>query len=201
LAEVIVDGESMPGGWDHREIEREGSGVLVRREQRLGVEAWLIQSVSAGALDWVVASLEAEGAVAVDVGALDTIRVERGIPRAGVDFGEDHFPQESGLESWAVSYEKGCYLGQEVVARIHYRGKVNNLLRGVVASPGVQAVAGSLLGDEEGKEVGRVTSSVFSPALTRSLGLTVLHRRHAEPGTSLRLLPKGSVEVVELPFV
>ena len=63
--------------------------------------------------------------------ALEALRVEKGLPRFGLDYGPENFPQETGLED-AVSYTKGCYLGQEVVARIHYRGGVQKMLRGLV---------------------------------------------------------------------
>jgi tRNA-modifying protein YgfZ len=130
--------------------------------------------------------------------ALETLRVEKGIPRFGSDYGPDNFPQETGLEE-AVSYTKGCYLGQEVVARIHYRGGVQKLLRGLVfdgeapPAPGTPLLAG-------GREAGAVGSVVRSPGLGRVVGLTILHRRAAEPGTRLELAGGGTAEVRELPL-
>lgn len=117
--------------------------------------------------------------------AVETVRVERGVPRFGADFGPGHFPQETGLEEEAVSYTKGCYLGQEVVARIHYRGGVNRHLRGLIFE-GVEEVPAPgtdlLL---EGRSVGAVGTAISSPELGRA-GLAVLHKR-AEPGTDLEV--------------
>jgi len=126
--------------------------------------------------------------------ALEVVRAEAGIPRYGVDYGGDNFPQESGIEERAVSYTKGCYLGQEVVARIHYRGGVHKGLAGLVfdaadaanaADIEMPAVGAKLL--HEGKEVGTVTTAVHSPALGRAIGLAVLNLRATEPGTRLAL--------------
>ena len=139
-----------------------------------------------------------EGARQVSLEALEILRAEAGIPRFGQDFGPDNFPQETGIEE-AVSYTKGCYLGQEVVARIHYRGGVQKLLRGLVFEQGEPRVDAALLHD--GREAGRATTVVRSPALDRTIGLAILHRRAAEPGTRLEVEGGGTAEVKELPLV
>ena len=107
------------------------------------------------------------------------LRVEAGIPRFGQDFGPANFPQETGIDE-AVSYTKGCYLGQEIVARIHYRGGVQNLLRGLVFD-GERGRGRALL--HEGREAGKATSVVRSTATGKTVGLSILHKRAAEPGT------------------
>jgi folate-binding protein YgfZ len=106
---------------------------------------------------------------------VDAVRIVAGIGRFGVDFDETHFPQETGAESEAVSYSKGCYLGQEIVARIHYRGQAQRGLRRL-------RLDGDALGKSlrlAGQEVGRVTSAAGD------LGLSVLHRKAHAPGTRL----------------
>ena len=139
------------------------------------------------------------GLLPVGLASLDLRRVERGVARFGRDFGPDHFPQETGRGDEAVSYTKGCYLGQEVIARIHYRGQVNRLLRGL-ALPGEPVADGTpVLLDE--RPLGAVSSAVGSPVLGRSVALAILHRRGADAGTRVQLATGGEAEVVDLPFV
>jgi len=139
----------------------------------------------------------------VGVAALETRRVELGVPRFGRDFGADHFPQETGLDEGAVSYTKGCYLGQEVIARIHYRGQVNRVLRGLRLdgqSAGALPSDGSELA-LDGRPLGALSSAVGSPALAAPIALAIVHRRGAEPGTRVTVEGGGEAEVAALPFV
>lgn len=140
-----------------------------------------------------------EGVSPVGRAAVESWRIERGVLVYGVDYGSDHFPQESGREE-GVSYQKGCYLGQEVVARIHYRGGVNRLPRGLIFAGDEPPVAGAVL-RHEGREVGRATSTARSPALARPVGLGLVHRNAAEPGTLLEVEGGGEAEVAELPLI
>ena len=189
-----------PGDWRHRRSLVHGTEVELQRAGRMGAEAWNL---------WVSASiagllaeqlLEVPGVGPVGSEALEILRVEAGIPRFGRDFGPDNFPQETGAEE-AVSYTKGCYLGQEVVARIHYRGGVQKALRGLVFEGAATAGAPGTPLLFEGREVGTVTTVVESIALGRPAGLAILHRRGAEPGTRLDLPDGGTAEVRELPLV
>ncbi len=133
----------------------------------------------------------------VSLAAVEVARIENGELLFGVDFSGENFPQETGRES-AVSYSKGCYLGQEVVARIHYRGGVQRLPRGLRFTGGAAPVAGSEL-LLESRAVGRATSVVVSPRFG-TIGLGLLHQRGAAAGTRLDLASGGVAEVVELPF-
>jgi folate-binding protein YgfZ len=110
----------------------------------------------------------------------------RSVGGFGRDFGPDNFPQETGIEE-AVSYTKGCYLGQEIVARIHYRGGVQNVLRKLVFEGNAPAQGAALLHD--GREAGKATT------VASSKGLGILHRRAAEPGTRLEIEGGGSALV------
>ena len=139
------------------------------------------------------------GLLPVGLAALEVRRVERGVARFGRDFGPDHFPQETGRGEEGVSYTKGCYLGQEVIARIHYRGQVNRLLRGL-RLPGEPVADGTPVLHEE-RPLGAVSSAVASPAVGSTIALGVLHRRGAEPGTKVQLAAGGEAEVASLPFV
>ncbi len=128
--------------------------------------------------------------------ALEVARIEAGELAFGVDFGIDAFPQESG-DDGAISFTKGCYLGQEVVARIHYRGGVQRIGRGLRFESGPPPVGTALLHD--GREAGRLTSRALSPRCG-PIGLALLHRRIGEPPVEIGVEGGGRATVVALPF-
>ena len=141
-------------------------------------------------------ALVAAGAVLVPEEAAEVVRVESGRPRYGLDLDESVIPQEAGLNDRAVSFTKGCYVGQETVARLHYRGKPNRHLRGLRLSAPAETGAPLRLGE---REVGRLGSSVVSPALG-PIGLALV-RREAAPGDRLDVGDgAATAEVAELPF-
>jgi len=141
-------------------------------------------------------ALLARGARAVTPLAAECLRVESGRPRYGVDIDETTIPEEAGLNERAVSFSKGCYVGQETVARLHWRGKPNRQLRGLRLSAPVAGGEQLLLA---GRPVGRVGSAVSSPSLG-PIALALL-RREAEPGSLLAAGEDGvTAEVVRLPF-
>jgi folate-binding protein YgfZ len=128
--------------------------------------------------------------------AAECLRVELGRPRYGVDLDDSVIPQEAGLNERAVSFTKGCYVGQETVARLYYRGKPNRYLRGLrLSAPGSSGepiVFGS-------REVGRLATTVVSPRLG-PIALALV-RREAPPGSTVSVGANGvTAEVVELPF-
>jgi tRNA-modifying protein YgfZ len=138
---------------------------------------------------------EALGVETVSEQVAECLRIERGRPRLGLDMDGDTIPEEAGLNERAVSFDKGCYVGQETVARLHYRGKPNRHLRGLrLASP---ASTGEPvhLGD---RQVGKVGSACESPRLG-PIALAVL-RREAAPGETVSVSDDGEAQVVELPF-
>ena len=150
----------------------------------------------AGDRDAVFAALLARGAQAVSESAAESLRIERGRPRYGLDMDEATIPQEAGLNERAVSFTKGCYVGQETVARLHYRGKPNRHLRGLRLSAPVPTGTGLHLGE---REVGRVGSVAISPA-HGPIALALV-RREAQPGDTLTVGEAGvSAQLVELPF-
>jgi folate-binding protein YgfZ len=142
----------------------------------------------------LAAALSARGAVPVAEGPVEALRVERGRARYGIDLDETMIPQEAGLNERAVSFTKGCYVGQETVARLHYKGKPNRHLRGLRLSAPVES--GTEL-TRDGRVVGRLGSVVRSPSLG-AIGLALV-RREAEPG-SVVSAGTANAEVVELPF-
>ncbi|MEO7793226.1 MAG: hypothetical protein ABIV06_00520 [Thermoanaerobaculia bacterium] len=133
----------------------------------------------------------------VSAAAVELARIEDGELVFGVDFSAENFPQETGREG-DVSYTKGCYLGQEVVARIHYRGGVQRQPRGLRFGGGQAPAAGTEL-LLEGRAVGRATS-VARSLLHGAIGLGLLHKRGTEIGTMLEVAGGESAEVVALPF-
>jgi folate-binding protein YgfZ len=144
----------------------------------------------------LTAALVARGALAVCEQATECLRVESGRPRFGIDLDGATIPQEAGLNARAVSFTKGCYVGQETVARLHYRGRPNRHLRGLRLS--APAATGEQLQLGE-RVVGQVGSSVVSPALG-PIALALV-RREAEPGATVSVGVDGpSAVVVELPF-
>lgn len=111
----------------------------------------------------------------------EVLRIEAGVPVVGRDIDESTIPQEAGFIDVTVDFAKGCYLGQELVARIDSRGHVNQLLRGVV---GTDLVPGAELRDDEGKARGVVRSVATNPVSLRSVGLAMV-RREVEPSSTL----------------
>jgi folate-binding protein YgfZ len=141
----------------------------------------------------------APGEVELDFGpvspeAAECLRIESGRPRLGLDMDAETMPQEAGINERAISFTKGCYVGQETVARLHYRGRPNRHLRGLRLSEPAERGADVLLGE---RVVGRLGSSCVSPRLG-PIALALL-RREAAPGERVRVGP-GEAEVVELPF-
>jgi tRNA-modifying protein YgfZ len=140
--------------------------------------------------------LEAAGAAEVSEAAAEIVRVESGRPRFGLDMGPESMPAEAGITERAVNFEKGCYIGQEPVARLHYRGKPNRTLRGLRLSEPVEHGAPLTLGE---REVGKVGTACLSPA-HGPIALAIV-RREAGEGDRVAVGEGGATaEVVPLPF-
>ncbi|MDX6724205.1 MAG: hypothetical protein QOD73_2609 [Solirubrobacteraceae bacterium] len=136
------------------------------------------------------------GAVPADEAVAEVARVESGRPRYGIDLDDSTIPQEAGLNERAVSFTKGCYVGQETVARLHWRGKPNRHLRGLRLSGPAPSGTSLRLGE---REVGHVGSVADSPAFG-PIALAIV-RREAGPGDTLTVGDDGvTARIVELPF-
>jgi folate-binding protein YgfZ len=181
--------------WKHARLIIDGVEVVVQRTGLMGAPAFTLWAPASGAPHLREHLLAREGMQPVGEEDLEVLRVEAGIPRFGVDYGTDNFPKETGLDE-AVSYTKGCYLGQEVVARIHYRGGVQKMMRRLELEGDPKPGAKLLFED---REAGTATTVVRSPASGRTLGLGIVHKRAAEPGTRLDVEGGGTATVEELP--
>jgi len=196
----------------HRRAELAGVEVRLARTPGLGTTGFEIH-VPDAAVDEVWAALESAGGETaagktggresaptyIGWNVAEALRVEAGVARLGQEITGGEFPQEVDLDG-AVDYEKGCYLGQETVARIHYRGQVNRLLSGVRAETPLPQGAELL---SSGRKVGRITSVAVSPRLG-PIALALVRREESEGGAAVEVRSDGAVvaeaRVVALPI-
>lgn len=181
--------------------------IYLVNQPRLGASGFDLFVPSAGlraVADKLIAAAKALGGRACGWQAFEMARIEAGIPRFGVDMDETNLPQECGIEGRAMSYTKGCYIGQEVLNRIHTVGHVNRELRGLRLADDLKVLPSK--GDKffhEGKETGYLTSALASTTLKANIALGYVRREAATPGSELRLRSAGTespATVVGLPF-
>lgn len=181
----------------HVELKLGDIQLSVRRVGMTATGGFLL-SCPADEITRLWTALHTAGARACGCDALEAARIEAGTPWYGRDISEKNLPQEVARDQQAISFIKGCYIGQETVARIDALGHVNKLLTGVrfqnadcTPEPGAELSA-------EGQSAGQITSAAFSPKLGSPLGLAYVRRGRHEPGTKLDS-PHGPAEVVSLP--
>ena len=174
----------------HRQVELGGATALA-----VATDSGVDLLVGPDGAEAVVAALAERGAEPVGEEAAEIARVEAGRPRFGREMTTATIPQEAGINERAVSFDKGCYIGQETVARLHYKGKPNRHLRGLrltgPAAPGDAVRLGE-------RELGTIGTAVLSPA-RGPIALAIL-RREAEPGVKVEVGNGLEAEVVELPW-
>lgn len=176
----------------------------VPRIKNRGFDLFVPADALEGVARKLLASAKEVGGCAGGWEALETARIEAGVPRFGIDMDSSNFPQECGIEEDAVSYNKGCYIGQEVLNRIHTMGHVNRELRGAILAPDLKSLPAR--GEKlfrEAKEVGWITSTAYSPALKENIALGIVRKEAGEIGAELQLKrAEGTslVRVVGLPF-
>ena len=190
-----------------RAVTVDGAAVRVARTDALGIPGFHLFAERA-ASEALRAALGAAGATAVGDEATEAVRIEAGRPRFGVDMDAQTIPLEAGIEDRAISMDKGCYVGQEVIVRILHRGqgRVARRLVGLTlgAEPGRPVPRPGTALRHEDTEVGRVTSAVRSPALDRVIGLGYVPRALAEPGVEVVVdagAGGGVARVTRLPFI
>ncbi|MFN2594543.1 MAG: folate-binding protein YgfZ [Actinomycetota bacterium] len=153
---VLVGGP----GWRDAELDIDGVHVL-QASRAVGVDAayvWTQRDEVGGLMD----RLESRGFEAASEEELEASRIDAGVPRWGFEMNEKTIPQEAGIDDWAVHYSKGCYVGQEAMAKIHFRGKPNRRLAQLQGDSDLQPGADVLV---EGKKIGAVTSAAGTKAL------------------------------------
>ena len=192
-AAAVADAEEMEAS-EHAHAVVDVGGITARAIQTdVGIDL-LCDGADTEAL---IAALTEAGASPVSDEAAECVRIEHGRPRYGIDLDDSVIPQEAGLNDRAVSFTKGCYVGQETVARLFYRGKPNRHLRGLALEGPVAS------GDEiefEGRVVGHAASTAISPRLG-AIALALV-RREAPPRATVSVGDgRVSGTVVELPFV
>jgi folate-binding protein YgfZ len=181
----------LEGEHAQRHFERQGVEVLAVATD-LGLDL-ITRAEQASELRSLLAE---SGAAEVSEAAAEILRVESGRPRFGREMTSATIPQEAGIEGRAVSFTKGCYIGQETVARLHYKGKPNRHLRGLRLEAPVSDDDPVAL---EARELGRIGTAVISPA-HGPIALAVI-RREAEPGALVEVGENGvRGRVVEPPF-
>lgn len=168
-----------------------GFAFRSRRAAAPSFDLWLPAAVAGGIVRRLEEAAARLGGRRAGEAELEVLRVEAGIPRFGAEFDRSTLPQEAGLEETAISFTKGCYLGQEVISRIKSVGHVNRALVRLRLPEGARA--GDPLA-REGREAGRLGSAVVSPRCG-PIGLAVVRREAAAPGTRLAL-PRGEATVV-----
>ena len=194
---------TLPGEeFNHAWVKLGESPVLVVRLSETGEEGYrLIFTVEYAQSLWDALTAAQSKAPWKPIGhaAFELLRTEAGLPRYGAELDERTLPPEAGLEARAISYTKGCYLGQEIVERIRSRGHVNRKLVGLTLGAGPLPPRGAKLA-KDGKDAGFLTTAIESPTLGRRIALGYLRREHLAPGTELEVEGGGAAEVVPLPF-
>ncbi len=143
--------------------------------------------------------LKEEGAIEISDELYETLRIENGVPRYGVDMDETTVVLETGLDE-AVSFTKGCYIGQEIIARIHFRGHVAKRLSGLIFDKGTEVKPNGELVSAEGKPAGRITSVTFSPTLQKTIALAYVRYEFLAEETLLKI-GETSAKVTKFPVV
>jgi folate-binding protein YgfZ len=195
-----------------------GQDVLVYRDDICGVSGYvLIVPVEAAVSIWTHFTSEPAGSrrgedyrfggLARPVGwaAFNSIRIEAGRPIFGIDFDDSVLPAETGQVARAVSFTKGCYVGQEIVARMQSRGQAARLLVGIRMEDDALPIAGAKMYDEQKNEIGGITSSTMSPLLSNAaIALGYVKKGFESPGTKVQVPAEGGMHVgvvSRLPFV
>ncbi|HXC62688.1 MAG TPA: glycine cleavage T C-terminal barrel domain-containing protein [Nitrospiria bacterium] len=204
---VKLSGESLPPLSEHSVVRRslKGHPVMIIKTAYTGEEGYdLLMPVADASNVWNLLMEAGHGIGIRPIGfeALDTLRIEAGIPRYGVDMDENAFPVEVGLEEKAISYTKGCYTGQEPISRIKHRGQVNRHLIGFILEGSTPPQKGDIV-MKDGQEVGNITSGIVSPTLEKTIALGYLRRELAEAGHAVTILHVEKpipASVATLPF-
>lgn len=192
-------GATLPESNDLASIETTaaGVGVLVVRESPSGVPGFTLIAPSSAA-DAPLAALRGSGLPALDAEVFEALRIEAGTPAFGRDVLEKNLPQEMDRDARAISFVKGCYLGQETVARLDALGHVNKILRRLVSRPGDPVPPPGATLEADGKVVGTITSSAASPGRGAGVALGIVRVSHSAAGATATWKRSGDAEAFVL---
>lgn len=177
-----------------------GAPVILARIDDAGEPGYEI-FVETARVDALKSALAAAGVVSLDAETAEAVRIESGVPLFHRDMDEDTIPLEAGIEPRAISFTKGCYVGQEVIIRVLHRGhgRVARKLVGLSIDGETVPAAGAAIRSGD-REIGHVTSATRSPALGRPIALGYVHRDFVEPGTEVSV-DGAPARVTKVPFV
>jgi folate-binding protein YgfZ len=194
--------ERLAGLGEHANLraQLEGQAAIITRITDTGEPGYDL-FVEAPQAERLKAMLRTGGAVEIDGGVAEVLRIEGGVPKFHRDMDEETIPLEAGLETRAISLTKGCYVGQEVIIRVLHRGhgRVARKLVGLTVNGDATPPSGALI-RADGRNIGHVTSSAASPALMKPVALAYVHRDFVAPGTQV-LVEDAPAIVTSLPFV
>ncbi len=185
----------------HRQVQLGSEKVMLARVPDAGLDGFEFFPELEAVLEVRARAIQC-GATPAGAAAFEIARIEAGRPEWGLDMDDTTLPQEANLDTLhAISYTKGCYTGQETVARVHFRGHVNRHLRGLEFDPAVLPVVGAELVDDAERVVGDVRSVARSPRLG-GVALAMVRREVQPGGILMARWPEGTVRVsvLELPF-
>jgi len=181
------------------ETQWQDTAVTIIRATHTAEDGFDILIDSAHGAQLRQALIDAE-AQAVSAEIFEILRIEAGIARFGRDMDETNVVTETNLDD-AVSYTKGCYLGQEIIVRIKHRGHVAKKLTGLRFQTAGRAEPGSVIKSADGKEIGKLTSTAFSPKLEATIALGYVRYEYLNPGTIVVIDPEIEATTAELPFI
>jgi folate-binding protein YgfZ len=196
-----VEGAAPTALYDVTRMRAGGRDATLVRGDAIGIEGFDVITDAANR-EALRGAFLAAGAVAASDGDVEAVRIESGRPWFGRDLDADTIPLEAGLEERAISRSKGCYVGQEVIVRVQDRGhgRVARRLVGLTLDATSAAPHASTVVRAGDREIGRVTSATWSPALARPIALAFVHRDFVEPGTHVQAGDAAAI-VAALPFV
>ncbi|MFN0199033.1 MAG: YgfZ/GcvT domain-containing protein [Planctomycetaceae bacterium] len=172
---------------EHHATQWQGIDVVVRRVDWFG-EPGLLLDVAVADASKFRESLESQGIARGTPDEFEARRIHAGLPHYGIDLTEENLAQEAGRTATAISFKKGCYLGQEPIARIDALGHVNRELRSLeIDTKNVPPTGTPVLSEPDGKEIGRITSSAYSAEDQKTYALAILQSRFTSPGTTVRV--------------
>jgi folate-binding protein YgfZ len=205
---LLVDalGAELPDAGKAARVALGGGSVVIVRDARLTGAGGFLLLVSAAEAESIEKKLAERGARSIGVETYEALRIEAGIPEIGRELTESYNPLEAGLTQY-ISFTKGCYIGQEVIARLDTYDKVQRHLIGVELASLTERGGSEELevrDPEEGKKIGGMTSAAYSPALGRTVGLAYVRTNYAVPGARVLVVADdenpAEASLTKLPF-